>query len=160
MLIILMLLGPDPSQLFAFLDWNMYVLSICLSLLEHLLICMFLCCHENCLFKIFAHLTSTFLFSPGFAPGFASNVSFCWQKPKLPVLCSDEDQTKVFPKPPAEPQQAKNPLAGTQLRLRRAGSLTLLPGERHAIGRPTKLNCCVIQEDPHVEYVLAFCALL
>lgn len=154
-----MLLGPDQSQLFAFPDWNMYVLSICLSLLKHLHICMFPCCHKNYIFKIFAHLNCPFLFysvkcfSAVFAPGFAANVSLYWQRPKLPVLCSDEDQIKVFPKPPAEAQEVKNHLAGTRLRLRRAGSLTLLPLERHTIGMPTKLNCCVIQEDQHVEYV-------
>lgn len=117
------------------------------------------------MFKMFVHLISTFLFNTVkcfgavFAPGFAANVSLCWQKPKLPVLCSDEDHIKVFPKPPAEPQEAKNHLAGTQLRLRRAGSLTLLPLERNAMGMPTKVNGCVIQEDQH-EYVLTFCALL
>lgn len=88
-----------------------------------------------------------------FAPGSAANASLYWQKAKLPVLCRDGEQIKVFPKPPAEPQEVKNHLAATQLRLPRAGSLTLLPLERHTLGMPTKLNCRVIQEDQHVEYV-------
>lgn len=92
-------------------------------------------------------------FGAVFAPGFASNASLCCQKPKLPVLCSDEDELKVIPKPPAQPQEVKNHLAGTQLRLRRAASLTLLPIERHPIGMPTKLNCGANQEDQHVEHV-------
>lgn len=77
----------------------------------------------------------------------------CWQKPKLPVLCSDEGQVKVFPKPPAaEAQEVKNRLAATGSRLRRAGSLTLLPSEGHTLGMPTERNW-VIQEDQHGERV-------
>lgn len=79
-------------------------------------------------------------FGAVFAPGFSANVFVSWQKPKLPVQCSDEDQFKAFPKPPAEPQEVKNHLAGTQFSLRRAGSLTLLPVERNTIGMQTNLN--------------------
>lgn len=76
-----------------------------------------------------------------FALGVDTNVFVFWQKPKLPVPCGDEDQFKAFPKPPAEPREVKNHLAGTQFRLRRAGSLTLLPLERNTIGMQTKLSC-------------------
>lgn len=110
---------------------------------------MFQCCRETEIFKEFACLKDAFLFDcsdcslgTAFALGFAANVFVYWQKPKLPVLCSEEDQFKAFPKPPTEPEEVKNQLAEAQLSLRRAGSLALLPLERQTNGMHTNLNCC------------------
>eukprot|EP00066_Takifugu_rubripes_P021291 XP_011610557.1 PREDICTED: armadillo repeat-containing protein 2 [Takifugu rubripes] len=68
--------------------------------------------------------------APESRPASAVRLSRLEHKPKLPVLCSEEDQFKAFPKPPAEPEEVKNQLAGARLSLRRAGSLALLPLER------------------------------
>ncbi|TWW68645.1 Armadillo repeat-containing protein 2 [Takifugu flavidus] len=68
--------------------------------------------------------------APESRPASAVRLSRLEHKPKLPVPCSEEDQFKAFPKPPAEPEEVKNQLAGARLSLRRAGSLALLPLER------------------------------
>lgn len=61
------------------------------------------------------------------------------------MLCSEEDRFKALPKPPAEPQEVKNQLAGAQRSLRRAGSLALLPLERQTNGTHANLNCCQVK---------------
>lgn len=76
------------------------------------------------------------------------------------MLGSEEDQFQAFPKPPAEPEEVKNQLAGAQLSLRRAGSLTLLPLERQTNGMHTTLNCCQVEHVVMYVDVKFLCSLV
>ncbi|KAK5879996.1 hypothetical protein CesoFtcFv8_023066 [Champsocephalus esox] len=65
-------------------------------------------------------------------PGSGTRLSPLDHKPHLPVPCHDEDPFKAFPKPPADPLEAKKRQPRTRARLLRAGSLTTLsPVEGH-----------------------------
>lgn len=65
--------------------------------------------------------------APDSRPGSGTRLSPLNHKPKFPVPCESGDPIKVLPKPPADPLEVRKPLIGPRARLRRAGSLPIMP---------------------------------
>uniref|UniRef100_A0AAV2KEF6 Uncharacterized protein n=1 Tax=Knipowitschia caucasica TaxID=637954 RepID=A0AAV2KEF6_KNICA len=64
---------------------------------------------------------------PGSRPGSGTRLSPLNHKPAFPALRDGGDPVHVLPKPPADPLEARRPLIGPRARLRRAGSLPIMP---------------------------------
>lgn len=64
------------------------------------------------------------------------------QIPKLPVICNAEDPLKALPKPPVNPLEVKRGVARAGARLRRTGSLPMLPPlVGHTVGKEKTDEC-------------------
>ncbi|XP_072299348.1 armadillo repeat-containing protein 2 [Eucyclogobius newberryi] len=64
---------------------------------------------------------------PDSRPGSGTRLSPLNHKPTLSVPCESGDPGRVLPKPPADPLEVRRPLIGPRARLRRAGSLPIMP---------------------------------
>ncbi|KAK7907755.1 hypothetical protein WMY93_016367 [Mugilogobius chulae] len=64
--------------------------------------------------------------TPDSRPGSGTRLSPLNHKPTFPVLCESGDPI-ILPKPPADPLEVRRPLIGPRARLRRAGSLPIMP---------------------------------
>lgn len=65
--------------------------------------------------------------APDSRPGSGTRLSPLNHKPRFPVPCESGDPINVCPRPPADPVEVRRPLIGPRTRLRRAGSLPIMP---------------------------------
>ncbi|XP_055005426.1 armadillo repeat-containing protein 2 [Boleophthalmus pectinirostris] len=65
--------------------------------------------------------------SPDSRPGSGTRLSPLHHKPTFPIPGANGDPVHILPKPPADPLEVRRPLIGPRARLRRAGSLPIMP---------------------------------